>query len=53
MSTEADTRRKYVVPLLHAGWDDKPHSIAEQRTITDVRIVLVGLDYVQLLFIKD
>jgi len=36
MSTEADTCRKYVVPkLLAAGWDDDPHSIAEQRTITD------------------
>jgi hypothetical protein len=37
---EADTCRKQVVPLLQAaGWDDEPHSIAEQRTITDGRIV--------------
>lgn len=36
MSTEADTCRKFVVPLLQsAGWDTEPHSIAEQRTITD------------------
>jgi len=31
---EADTCRKQVVPLLQAaGWDNEPHSIAEQRTI--------------------
>jgi type I site-specific restriction endonuclease len=37
---EADTCRKQVVPLLQAaGWDDEPHSIAEQRTITDGRII--------------
>ena len=43
MPTEADTCRKYVVPLLQAaGWDNDPHSIAEQRTITDGRIVPVG-----------
>jgi type I restriction enzyme R subunit len=35
MSTEADTCRKFVVPLLQAaGWDDEPHSIAEQRLLT-------------------
>jgi type I restriction enzyme R subunit len=40
---EADTCRKYVVPkLLAAGWDNEPHSIAEQRTFTDGRIVIVG-----------
>ena len=43
MPSEADTCRKYVVPLLQAaGWDNAPHSIAEQRTITDGRIVPVG-----------
>ena len=43
MPTEADTCRKFVVPKLQAaGWDDEPHSIAEQRTITDGRIVPVG-----------
>ena len=43
MATEADTCRKYVVPkLIEAGWDDEPHSIAEQRTFTDGRIVPVG-----------
>ena len=40
---EADTCRKFVVPSLQAaGWDNEPHSIAEQRTITDGRIVPVG-----------
>ena len=34
--SEADTCRKLVVPQLQtAGWDNEPHSIAEQRTITD------------------
>ncbi len=37
---EADTCRKYVAPkLLDAGWDSDPHSIAEQRSFTDGRIV--------------
>ena len=39
---EADTCRKLVLPLLQsAGWDDEPHSVAEQRTITDGRIVSI------------
>jgi len=43
MPTEADTCRKYVVPKLQAtGWDSDPHSIAEQRTITDGRVIPVG-----------
>ncbi len=43
MNTEADTCRKYVVPrLLTLGWDTEPHSIAEQRTITDGRVIPVG-----------
>lgn len=38
--SEADTCRKFVVPKLQkAGWDNEPHSIAEQRSITDGRIV--------------
>lgn len=42
MATEADTCRKHVVPRLQAaGWDDDPHSIAEQRTFKDGRIVPV------------
>lgn len=41
--TEADTRRKFVVPLLQkAGWDNDPHSIAEQRFFTAGRIVSQG-----------
>ena len=43
MSTEADTCRKFVVPKLQAaGWDNDPHSIAEQRCFTDGRIVVRG-----------
>ena len=43
MNTEADTCRKYVVPkLLALDWDSDPHSIAEQRTITDGRVIPVG-----------
>ncbi len=35
-----NTCRKFVVPKLQdAGWDNEPHSIAEQRTITDGRVV--------------
>jgi len=46
--SEADTCRKLVVPKLKdAGWDDVPHSIAEQRTITDGRIVPVGKGFVR------
>src|SRR4051812_23777102 len=41
--TEADTCRKYVVPKLQAaGWENEPHSIAEQRTFTDGRIIPHG-----------
>ena len=48
MLSEADTCRKSVVPLLQAaGWDTEPHSIAEQRTITDGRIVPVGKGFVR------
>lgn len=42
---EADTCRKYVVPLLQsAGWDNTPFSIAEQRVFTNPngRIRIVG-----------
>jgi len=46
--SEADTCRKYVVPKLQAAsWDDEPHSIAEQRTVTDGRIVPVGKGFVR------
>lgn len=45
---EADTCRKLVVPRLQeAGWEDEPHSIAEQRTITDGRIVPVGKGFIR------
>ena len=43
MLTEADTCRKFVVPKLQgAGWDNDPHSIAEQRFPTNGRIVVQG-----------
>jgi len=46
--SEADTCRRFVVPLLQAaGWDDEPHSIAEQRSITDGRIVPVGKGFIR------
>ena len=46
--SEADTCRRLVVPKLQAaGWNDEPHSIAEQRTITDGRIVPVGKDFIR------
>lgn len=45
---EADTCRKLVVPKLQAaGWDNEPHSIAEQRSITDARIVPVGKGFIR------
>lgn len=48
MPAEADTCRMFVVPKLQAaGWDDEPHSIAEQRTITDGRIVPVGQRFIR------
>jgi type I restriction enzyme, R subunit len=41
--SEADTCRKFVVPALQAaGWDNDPHSIAEQRLITAGRILPQG-----------
>ena len=46
--TEADTCRKMVVPKLQsAGWETEPHSIAEQRSITDGRIVPVGKGFLR------
>ena len=41
--SEADTCRKFVVPLLQrAGWDNAPHQINEQRSFTDGRVLLIG-----------
>lgn len=43
MPTEADTCRLLITPKLQsAGWDSDPHSIAEQRSFTDGRIVVHG-----------
>ncbi len=48
MPNEADTCRKHVVPKLQAaGWDNEPYSIAEQRTITDGRIVPRGQGFLR------
>jgi type I restriction enzyme R subunit len=48
MNSEADTCRKFVVPKLQArGWDNDPHSIAEQRTVTDGRIIPTGKGFVR------
>jgi type I restriction enzyme R subunit len=46
--SEADTCRKFVLPrILAAGWDNEPHSIVEQRSITDGRIVPVGRGFIR------
>src|SRR5208283_1122847 len=46
--SEADTCRKFVVPkLVASGWDNDPHSIAEQRSITDGRIIPAGKGFVR------
>ncbi|MCC5830706.1 MAG: DEAD/DEAH box helicase family protein [Phycisphaeraceae bacterium] len=43
MANEADTCREYILPkLVQAGWDIDPHSITEQRTFTDGRIIVTG-----------
>ena len=43
MTTEADTCRDYITPALQAaGWDKAPHSIAQERSFTDGRIVPLG-----------
>jgi type I restriction enzyme R subunit len=43
MPTEADTCRTLITPKLQAaGWESDPHSIAEQRSFTDGRIVVHG-----------
>jgi len=43
MPNEADTCRRYVVPLLQAaGWDNDPYRINEQVTFTDGRIIVAG-----------
>ena len=47
MDTEADKCRKHGIPLLDAGWNDGPHSIAEQRAITDGRIVPAGSSFIR------
>jgi type I restriction enzyme R subunit len=46
MSNEADTCRRLVV-LQSAGWDSDPHPIAEQRTVTDGRVIPVGKGFVR------
>lgn len=47
-NNEADTCRMFVVPKLQAaGWDNDPHSIAEQRTVTDGRVVPVGKGFIR------
>ena len=43
MPTEADTCRTLITPKLQAaGWEDDPHSITEQHTFTDGRIIVHG-----------
>jgi type I restriction enzyme, R subunit len=46
--SEADTCRKFVTPkLVASGWDNDPHSLAEQRSITNGRIIPVGKGFVR------
>lgn len=41
--TEADTCREFVTPrLVEAGWNESPHSIGEQRSFTNGRIIVAG-----------
>jgi type I restriction enzyme R subunit len=43
MPTEADTCRTYITPALQAaGWESGLHSVGEQRSFTDGRIVVHG-----------
>lgn len=43
MPNEADTCRRYIVPLLQlAGWDEAPHRINEQVAFTDGRVIVTG-----------
>ena len=40
---EADTCRIHITPKLQAaGWEDSPHTIREQKTFTDGRIIVTG-----------
>ena len=46
--SEADTSRKLIIPKLQvAGWENDPHSIAEQRSITDGRIIPAGKGFIR------
>ncbi|WP_366919523.1 EcoAI/FtnUII family type I restriction enzme subunit R [Hydrocarboniphaga sp.] len=41
--TEADTCRELVTPkIVESGWSTSPHSIGEQRSITNGRIIVAG-----------
>jgi phage terminase small subunit len=41
---EADTRWKRVVPMLQAaGWEDEPHSIAEQHCLTASQLLTTSV----------
>src|SRR5688500_5437621 len=41
--SEADTCRKFITPLLiEVGWETSPHSIREQKTFTDGRIIVTS-----------
>ncbi len=41
--TEADTCREFVTPrLVEAGWSTAPHTIGEQRSFTNGRIIVSG-----------
>ena len=46
--SEADTSGKFIIPKLQAaGWDNDPHSIVGQRSITDGRIIPAGKGFIR------
>ena len=43
MPNEADTCRRYVFPQLpDAGWETEPHSLTEQKTVTNGRVIVAA-----------
>jgi type I restriction enzyme R subunit len=51
MATEADTRRKFIVPKLQtAGWNNDLHSNPELRTIPDRHVAPAGKGFIRKAF---
>jgi hypothetical protein len=46
--SETDTSGKFIIPKLQAaGWDNDPHSIAEQRSVMDRRIIPAAKGFIR------